>query len=67
MHTFYFITYLYNFPPTCFDVSHSIFGENLRVSYSTPQPAMTQDHNKNRTRVFLRALHPMDPSIIEAH
>jgi len=63
---FLFITYLYHVPPTCLGVSRSIFEENSRVPYSAPQPAMTQDHNKNRTRVFLRTLHPMDPSIIEA-
>jgi hypothetical protein len=34
---FLFTTYIYHVSPTCFDVSHTIFSENIRVVYSNIQ------------------------------
>ena len=36
-----FLTCLYHTSPTCFGVTHTIFGEKLRVPYSKPS-AFTQ-------------------------
>jgi len=40
MHTFYLL-HIYTMSPTRFGISHTIFRENLYVSYSKP-PAFTQ-------------------------